>query len=135
MEEFYDSAFLNLQKGKQYNRTHLIAYANYEYERLRFILVPLRGKITLGPRPQNKILVPFRGHFKKIRGVPLTHPRGTFLAILRLNVRSHKKGSYIKKSVYVVVELHGFIFIYFVLYSLSHITTHKHKGKLKLNQG
>ena len=35
---------------------------HYEYDRLCFcfILVPVRGKITLGPRPQNKILVPFR---------------------------------------------------------------------------
>ena len=32
-----------------------------------FILVPLRGKITLGPRPQNKILLPFRGRFQKLR--------------------------------------------------------------------
>ena len=37
--------------------------ANYEYDRLCFIFVLLRGKITLGPHPQNKILVPFRGHF------------------------------------------------------------------------
>ena len=70
MEEFYDSAFENLQKGKEYNRTDLIAYANYEYDRLCFILVPLTGKINLRPRPQNKILVPFRGHFKKIRRAP-----------------------------------------------------------------
>ena len=28
-----------------------------EYDRLCFMLVPLRGKINLGPRPQNKILV------------------------------------------------------------------------------
>ena len=33
-------------------------------------LVPLRGEINLGPRPQNKILVPFRGHFQKIRRAP-----------------------------------------------------------------
>ena len=37
-----------------------------EYDRLCFMLVPLRGKINLGPRPQNKILVPFKGHFQKI---------------------------------------------------------------------
>ena len=35
-----------------------------------FILVPLRGEINSGPRPQNKILVPFRGHFQKIRQAP-----------------------------------------------------------------
>ena len=27
-------------------------------------------KFNLGPRPQNKILVPFRGHFQKIRRAP-----------------------------------------------------------------
>ena len=70
MEEFYDSAFSNLQKGREYNRSDLIAYANYECDRLCFILIPLRGKINLGPRPQNKILVPFKGHFKKIRQAP-----------------------------------------------------------------
>ena len=70
MEEFYDGAFQSLQEGKEYNRTGLIAHANYEYDRLCFILVPLRGKINLRPRPQNKILVPFRGHFKKIRQAP-----------------------------------------------------------------
>ena len=48
-------------------KADLIAYAFYEYDRVSFILVPLRGEITLGPRPQNKILVPFRGHFQKIR--------------------------------------------------------------------
>ena len=63
MEEFYDSAFSNLQKGKEYNRTDLVAYANYKYYRLCFIVVPLRGKINLGRRPQNKLFVPFRGHF------------------------------------------------------------------------
>ena len=68
--EFYDSAFLNLQKGKECNRTDLIAYANYEYGRLRFILAPLRGKINLGRRPQNKISVPFRDHFQKVRRAP-----------------------------------------------------------------
>ena len=36
--------------GKECNRTDLIAYANYEYGRLCFILVPLRGKINSGPR-------------------------------------------------------------------------------------
>ena len=36
---------------KECNRTDLIAYANYEYERLCFIVVPLRGKLNLGPRP------------------------------------------------------------------------------------
>ena len=46
--------------------TYLMAYANYGYDRLCFILVPLRVKINLGPRPQNRILVPFRGHFQKI---------------------------------------------------------------------
>ena len=30
----------------------LITYANYEYDRSCFILVPLRGKINLGPLPQ-----------------------------------------------------------------------------------
>ena len=70
MEEFYDSAFSNLQKGKEYNRTDLIDYVNYEYNRLCFIVVPLRGKINFGPHPQNKIMVPFRGHFKKIRRAP-----------------------------------------------------------------
>ena len=34
------------------------------------LLIPLRGKINLGPRPQNKILVPFRGNFQKIRRAP-----------------------------------------------------------------
>ena len=55
----------------------LIAYASYEHDRLCFVLVPLRGKINLGPRPQNKILVPFRGHFQKIRRAPpsLLHGR------------------------------------------------------------
>ena len=38
----------------------LIAYANYEHDKFCFIAVPLKGKITLGPCPQNKILVPFR---------------------------------------------------------------------------
>ena len=56
--------------GKECNRTDLIAYASYEHDRLRFILVPLRGKITLGPRLQNKILGPFRGHFRKVRRAP-----------------------------------------------------------------
>ena len=56
--------------GKACNRTDLIAYASYEFDRLCFILVPLRGKINLGPRPQKKILVPFRGHFQKIRRTP-----------------------------------------------------------------
>ena len=70
MEEFYDSAFENLQRGKEYNRTVLTAYANYAYDRLCFMLVPLMGKINLGPRLQNKILVPFRGHFKTIRRAP-----------------------------------------------------------------
>ena len=50
--------------------TDLIAYANYEYNMLCLILVPLRVKINLGPRPQNKILVPFRGRFQKIRRSP-----------------------------------------------------------------
>ena len=62
--------FVNLQKGKEYNRTDLIAFSNYEHVRLCFILVPLRGKSNLRPRPQNKILVPFRGHSKKIRRTP-----------------------------------------------------------------
>ena len=43
-----------------------IAYDNYERVRLCFILVPLTGKTYLGPRPENKILVPFRGCFQKI---------------------------------------------------------------------
>ena len=55
---------------KECNRTDPIAYANCEYDRLCFILIPLRVKINLGPRPQNKILVPFRGHFQKIRRAP-----------------------------------------------------------------
>ena len=65
MEEFYDSAGKNLQKGIECKRTDLIAYPNCKYDRLCFVLVPLRGKINLGLRPQNKILVPFRGprHF------------------------------------------------------------------------
>ena len=66
MEEFYDSAFENLQKGKECNRTDPIPHANYVYDRLCFILVPLRGKI------KNKILVAFRGRFKKIRRAPLS---------------------------------------------------------------
>ena len=56
--------------GEECNRTDLIAYASYEYDRLCFILVPLRGKITLGPHPQNKNLAPFRGRFQKIRRAP-----------------------------------------------------------------
>ena len=47
--------------------TDLIAYANYEYDRLCFILVPLRGQIILGPRTRDKILVPFRGRCQKTR--------------------------------------------------------------------
>ena len=62
--------FKTFIKGKEYNRTGVIAYANYEYDRFCFILVPLRGKINLGPRPQNKILVPFRGHSKKLQLAP-----------------------------------------------------------------
>ena len=62
-----DSAFLNLQKGKDCNRTDLKAYTNYECDRLCFILEPLRGKINLEPRPQNKIFVPFRGSSQNIR--------------------------------------------------------------------
>ena len=46
------------------------AYVNYKYGRLCFILVPLRGKINFGLRPQNKNLVPFRGRFRKIRRAP-----------------------------------------------------------------
>ena len=65
MVEVYDSAFRNPQKGKERNRTDLIAYAYYEYDRLCFILVPLWDKINLAPHPQSKILVPFRGHFPK----------------------------------------------------------------------
>ena len=48
--------------------------ANYEYDRLGYILVPLRVKIKLGPRPLNKILVPFRGYFQKIRRAPSSPP-------------------------------------------------------------
>ena len=58
------------KKRKECNRTDLTAYANSEYDRLCFILVPVRGKINLGPRPQDKILVPFRSHFQKIRRAP-----------------------------------------------------------------
>ena len=48
-----------------------IACENCEYDRLCFILVlALRVKIRLGPRPPNKILVPFRDHFQKIRRTP-----------------------------------------------------------------
>ena len=43
---------------------------NYESVGLYFILVPLTGKINLGQRPQNKISVPFTGHFQKIRRAP-----------------------------------------------------------------
>ena len=46
-------------KEERVNRTDLIAYASYKYDRLCFILVSLKGKINFGPRPQNKILVPF----------------------------------------------------------------------------
>ena len=70
LDEFYDSALKNLQKRKECNRTDLIAHANYVYDRLCFILVPLRGKINLGPCPKNKILVPFSGRFKKLRRAP-----------------------------------------------------------------
>ena len=66
MVKVYDSAFENLQKAKECNGTDLIAYENYEYDRLCFILVPLRGKINLGPRPQNKIFILFRGGFQKV---------------------------------------------------------------------
>ena len=41
----------------------------YEHDRL-CLLVPHRGKINLGPHPQNKILIPFRGHFQNIRRAP-----------------------------------------------------------------
>ena len=54
------------QKWKECKRTNVV-YENPEHVRLCFILVLLRGKINLGPRPQNKILVPFRGFFQKIR--------------------------------------------------------------------
>ena len=58
------------KKGKSAIEPTIIIYANYEYDRISFILVPLRGKITLGPRPQNKIWVPFRVRFQKIRRAP-----------------------------------------------------------------
>ena len=35
-------------------------------------LVPLRGKKLFGPRPQNRILVPFRGSFQNFRGSRLS---------------------------------------------------------------
>ena len=53
-------------KGKS-DLIDLVVYANYEYDRLCFILVPLKGKINLRPRLQNRVLVPFRGHFQRIR--------------------------------------------------------------------
>ena len=71
--------------------------------RLYFILVSLRGKINLGERPQNKILVPFKGGFQKIRRAPPSllygsHPRGVMtLGATRCRkrareVRARKKG-------------------------------------------
>ena len=35
-------------------------------------LVPLRGKKLFGPRPQNRILIPFRGTFQNFRRSPLS---------------------------------------------------------------
>ena len=78
MVEFYDSAIYNLEKGKECNRTDLIAYANYECSRLCFILVPLRGEISLGPCPQNKILVPSRGRLQKNSD---EHPRYFYMRV------------------------------------------------------
>ena len=46
----------------------------HEYDRLCFILVPLKGKINVEPRLQNKILLPFKGRFEKLNptSTPIT---------------------------------------------------------------
>ena len=76
--EIYHSAFENLQKRKECNRTDLMAYANYKYDRLCLMLVPLYDKINLGPRHKSRSWYLLGVAFKKSD----EHPRRFYMGVL-----------------------------------------------------
>ena len=65
---------------------------------LYFQLVPLRGISNLVPRPQNKILVPFRGFFPNIRWPPLSLIYGSTPSPLGMNAHLRASGKSIAAS-------------------------------------